>query len=126
MYLIDSDVIINFLKGEHQAVKTITKIQKQQMYVSIITVGEIFEGLLETNKNKLTIFNEMLKTLTIINIDRPIIEIFAKTRRFLRKTGLLIDNFDLLIASTALAHDLTLITNNFSHFKRIPKIKIYS
>ncbi|MEK7633602.1 MAG: type II toxin-antitoxin system VapC family toxin [Patescibacteria group bacterium] len=125
MYLIDSDVLINFLKGEKEAVKTINKLQSQPLYISIISVGEILEGLLETkNKKKLTSFKELLKTVTIINIDLSIIERFASIRRSLRQKGLLIDNFDLLIAATCLTHNLILITNDISHFKRILELKI--
>ncbi len=125
MYLVDSDALINFLKGEKEAVKTIRKLQNQPLYISIISVGEILEGLFETkNKKKLTSFKELLKTVTIINVDLPIIEKFAFIRKSLRQKGLLIDNFDLLIASTCLTHDLILITMNVSHFKRIPGLKI--
>lgn len=125
MYLIDSDVLIHFLKGEPTAVKTITKLQKHPLYVSIISVGEILEGLLETkNKRKLVSFKELLKTLTVVNIDFKVIEKFASVRKLLRKKGMLIDNFDLLIASTCLAYDLSLVTKNTGHFKRIPDLKM--
>lgn len=125
MYLIDSDVLINFLKGEEIAVKTIKKLQNKPLYISVISVGEILEGLLETkNMKKLSSFKELLKTVTTINIDFQIIEKFASVRKFLREKGLLIDNFDLLIASACLALDLILISNNISHFKRIPGLKI--
>lgn len=126
MYLVDSDVLVNFLKGEKKAVEMIKKLQDKSFYISIVSVGEILEGLLETkNKKKLTSFKELLKTVAIINIDFPIIEKFASVRKCLRQKGLLIDNFDLLIASSCLIHNLTLITNNISHFKRIPELKIY-
>lgn len=125
MYLIDSDVLIHFLKGEKEAVKTIEKLQNQPLYVSIISVGEILEGLLETKyKKKLVQFKELLKNVTVLNIEYSIIDKFAHMRKFLRQKGMLIDNFDLLIASTCLTHDLTIITNNVSHFKRIPGLKM--
>lgn len=125
MYLIDSDVLINFLKGQPDTVKTIKKLQKQPLYVSIISVGEILEGLLAAkNKKKLTSFKELLKTLTVVNIDFVVIEKFASVRKLLRKKGMLIDNFDLLIASTCLAYDLYLVTRNTSHFRRVPDLKM--
>ncbi len=125
MYLIDSDVLINFLKGEKLAVKIIKKLQNESLYISIISVGEILEGLQETkNKKKLIQFKELLKTVVIVNIDLPIIEKFAFIRKSLRQKGLLIDNFDLLIAATCLTHNLILITNNIFHFKRILELKI--
>ena len=125
MYLIDSDVLIHFLKGEKEAVKTIEKLQNQPLHVSVISVGEILEGLLETkNKKKLVQFKELLKSLIVVNIEYSIIEKFAQIRKLLRQKGMLIDNFDLLIASTCLIRDLTIVTNNVSHFKRIPGLKM--
>lgn len=125
MYLIDSDVLINFLKGETVAVDTIQRLQNHPLYISIISIGEILEGLLETkNKKKLSSFRELLKTLTVVNIDFVVIEKFASMRKLLRKKGILIDNFDLLIASTCLTHDLSLVTGNISHFKRISGLKM--
>jgi len=125
MYLVDSDVLINFLKGEEQAVKTIKKLQNRPFYLSIISVGEILEGLLETkNKKRLTSFKELLQTVIVINIDFLIIEKFSLIRKSLRQKGLLIDNFDLLIASTCLVHNLVIVTGNISHFKRIPGLKM--
>ena len=125
MYLVDSDVLINFLKGEEKAVKTIKKLQNRPFYLSIISVGEILEGLLETkNKKRLTSFKELLQTVIVINIDFLIIEKFSLIRKSLRQKGLLIDNFDLLIASTCLVHNLVIVTGNISHFKRIPGLKM--
>ena len=113
MYLVDSDVLINFLKGEEQAVRAIKELQSELLYISIISVGEILEGLLETkNKKKLVQFNDLLKTVVVINVDLPIIKKFASMRKSLREKGLLIDNFDLLIASSCLVHDLVIVTGN--------------
>lgn len=127
MYLVDSDVLINFLKGEEQAVRAIKELQSELLYISIISVGEILEGLLETkNKKKLVQFNDLLKTVVVINVDLPIIKKFASMRKSLREKGLLIDNFDLLIAASCLVHDLVIVTGNISHFKRITGLKMYS
>jgi predicted nucleic acid-binding protein len=37
---------------------------------------------------------------------------------------MLIPDMDLLIAATALEHDLTLVTRNLSHFSRIPELRL--
>jgi predicted nucleic acid-binding protein len=50
-------------------------------------------------------------------------ERFAETRAYLRKRGEGIPDFDLLIAATALHHDLTLLTFNLRHFGRVPDLK---
>ena len=38
----------------------------------------------------------------------------------------MIGDFDLLIASTCLCHDLTLLTNNVGHFERIEGLRLLS
>jgi tRNA(fMet)-specific endonuclease VapC len=50
---------------------------------------------------------------------------FAQTRTLLRSQGMLIPDMDILIAATALAHNLTLLTRNVRHFQRIPGLARY-
>lgn len=52
-------------------------------------------------------------------------ERFAGIRGDLRRRGQLIPDLDLLIAATALHHDLTLLTRNVRHFDRIPELRLY-
>jgi predicted nucleic acid-binding protein len=65
-----------------------------------------------------------LTGVSILGINDEIAKIFGKQRAILRKDGRLIDNFDLLIAAACLHYNLTLMTNNISHFDRIEKSKI--
>ncbi|MDJ0367441.1 PIN domain-containing protein [Hymenobacter sp. H14-R3] len=46
----------------------------------------------------------------------PALVIFAEQKAALRRTGRPIDDFDILIGSTALAHGLALVTRNIRHF----------
>jgi len=50
------------------------------------------------------------------------LETFAEVKTHLRRIGRSVDSFDLLIGSTALALDLTLITRNTRHFADMPGI----
>jgi tRNA(fMet)-specific endonuclease VapC len=59
-------------------------------------------------------------------LDAIIVQIFTIQKLKLERSGVRLEDFDLFIAATALAHDLTLVTNNIKHFERIPKLKIYS
>ena len=42
----------------------------------------------------------------------------------LRKQGLMIDDFDILIGATALKYDMILVTENIKHLSRVPGIII--
>ncbi len=49
---------------------------------------------------------------------------FGEFKANLELTGQSIDDMDLLIASTALTHNLILVTNNEKHFNRINGLEI--
>ncbi len=122
MYLIDSNVLIDFLKNKEYAVEILKGLKHYERGTSTICVGEILEGLtLKKEKDK---FARLVSLMTIYNVDLKVVVKFAEIRKKLRKDGKLIDNFDLLIAATCLANDLTLITNNLKHFERVEGLKI--
>lgn len=52
------------------------------------------------------------------------LDLYAKEKARLRKAGTPIDDFDLLIGATSIAHELIMVTNNSNHFKRISGIKL--
>ena len=126
MYLLDSDYLINFLNGDRRAVATISKIHRNGLSTSIICIAEVLEGLyLLSHKKKAEQFEEFISAITVFLVDDKVTSEFARMRSNLRKRGQLIDNFDLLIGATCIVYDLTLVTGNVSHFKRIAGLKIY-
>lgn len=128
MYLIDSDYIIDFIKGKENAVGLINLLAKRGISTSVICVCEVLEGIYFTENLKkagLKEFTEFLKSLKIIGVDFLVASQFASIRGRLRLKGQLIDNFDLLIASTCIVNNLTLVTDNKKHFDRIPRLNIY-
>jgi tRNA(fMet)-specific endonuclease VapC len=60
--------------------------------------------------------------VSIIDFGSKCAEHFGKTRANLRKTGIEVSTVDLMIASVALHHDLTLVTNNTNDFRKIPDL----
>lgn len=60
----------------------------------------------------------------VINITPAIMDTFGSIKAELVKKGAIIDDMDLLIASTAITHNLTLVTNNEKHFQRVAGLNI--
>jgi tRNA(fMet)-specific endonuclease VapC len=52
------------------------------------------------------------------------LDTYATEKARLRKAGNVIDDFDLLIGSTAVTFDMKMITNNTNHFSRINNIQL--
>jgi tRNA(fMet)-specific endonuclease VapC len=60
----------------------------------------------------------------VLGFDEACAERFGKLRVELQRAGITIAPMDLLIASVALAHDLTLVTHNTAHFQNIPGLHL--
>ena len=52
------------------------------------------------------------------------LDIYAKEKSKLRKLGLMIDDFDILIGSTAINHNMVMVTNNVTHLSRLDNLLI--
>lgn len=68
---------------------------------------------------------EFLDAFELLGLDPSTMRIFAQIRNQHRLKGQIIPDFDILIASTALQYDLTLLTRNTRHFARIPNLRLY-
>ncbi|OGK15728.1 hypothetical protein A2774_00590 [Candidatus Roizmanbacteria bacterium RIFCSPHIGHO2_01_FULL_39_12c] len=51
---------------------------------------------------------------------------FVKIKIDLEKKKVPLAHFDILIASSAIANNLTLVTRNLKHFQRIKGLKLYT
>lgn len=74
-------------------------------------------------KMKMNEIHLLEEYLTILPI-RPTIEKYGDYKSLLKKQGLLIDDFDLLIGCTAVHNKLIMVTENVKHLSRIPNILI--
>lgn len=126
-YLLDTDIIVNHLRGKRAM--NVSFIQEGSS-ISIITYGELTYGAYKSTRPEINLskIEEMLTDLgiQIISLDEKIMEIYGKLKAELEKKGNRLDEFDLLIASTALNHNLNLVTGNIKHFERIPSLLLSS
>ena len=127
MYLIDTDWVVEYLKGRNPAIQILDALPPEELAISLITYGEIYEGIYYGRDPKRAEqgFLQFLRGIDILPLNRPIMKEFAQVRGQLRKAGQRIDDPDLLIAATAIYHDLTLFTHNKRHFSRIPMLKLF-
>lgn len=95
------------------------------LYLSIITIGEIEKGIYQLPASKKRVkleawfFDKLVPNFRgrIINIDRKLITTWAKMIAGLKAQGILRPSFDSLLEATALEHDLILVTRNVKNFK---------
>jgi len=120
-YLIDTDIIIYSLKGNNPVQNWMLKNQNIPKFISVITYGELIYGARKSNhvERNIATANRIAELFPVIDIHKGIIEIFGEIRAKLEISGNRIEDMDLLIASTALYMNYSLVTNNKSHFRRI-------
>jgi tRNA(fMet)-specific endonuclease VapC len=113
------------MKGVQSVAENFFKAGSENCYISEITLAELKFGV-ENSGNPIRHRDVLADFLVGIQI-LPIFEaldIYASEKARLRKTGFPLDDFDILIGATALAYDLTMITNNRGHFKRIDGLRL--
>jgi predicted nucleic acid-binding protein len=126
-YLVDTDWVVEYLKGREPAATLLPQLRHDGLAISLITFGEVYEGIYSGRdpKHQEEVFLRFLRRAQVLSLHRPILRRFAHIRGVLRAQGQLIGDLDLLIGATALHHDLTLLTHNTRHFSRIPDLKLY-
>ncbi len=128
-YLVDTDWVVDYLAGRTAVVQLLDELAPQGLAISIITFIEVYEGIYHSRDPQGTeaIFRAFLQAVKVLSITRTVARRTARIRGYLRQQKLPIDHraFDLVIAGTALAYDLTLITRNLRHYRDIPDLKLY-
>ena len=96
--------------------------------VSIISLGELYEGAYRdpAPEPRLAGMRRFLAGYQILGLSEDAMVVFARERERLRRQGQLIPDLDLLIAATAVANGLTLVTRNIRHFTRITGLQLAS
>ena len=128
-YLIDTDWIVHHFRGEERVTKKLELLSHEGMAISTIALAELYEGIYHSKdpvKDQQLLEEFLAPDLEVLTINQEICKIFGKERGRPRKKGKLIDNFDLMIASTALHYNLIVLTNNHKHFERVDKLEIIS
>ena len=128
-YLIDTDWIIDHLKGDERVARKLEELATEGMAVSAISLAEIYEGVYYSRDplKSQELFEDFLAPdLRILNVDQGVSKIFGKERGRLRQRKKMISDFDLLIASTCLHYDLTLLSNNRKHYEMVEGLRILS
>ena len=123
MFLIDTDVIIWYLRGNEKAFRTIENLEV--FNISVVTYMELVQGM--RNKKELNSLRQAIHAWNskILYITEEISAkaMFSVEQHFLSHSMQLADA---LIGSTALAHGLPLLTGNDKHYKIMKGVQIKS
>jgi tRNA(fMet)-specific endonuclease VapC len=125
-FLLDTDMCVFYLRGNQAIRDRLAVADPENVGISSVTLAEPRYGAAcsarpEENHQLL---DDFIAGLTVIDMNAVIAGMYGEIKAELRRHGLLLEDFDLAIGATALVVDLTLVTNNEEHFRRIPGLRI--
>lgn len=125
-YLLDSNFCISCLRRKPWALEALGSVTPAELAVPALTVGELvlgthLSGAQERERAKVDAF---LLPFDVLAFGRDEALEWAALEAVLRKQGNRLEAEDGMIAATALAHRLTLVTGNRKHFERVPGLKL--
>ncbi len=127
MYLLDTCTLSDYIKGE---VNTITRLRQEKpidICIPVVTVFEIDYGL-ALKPSLISKIKPQLKAIydlvEIMDFSLAEAEQAAQIRQELKSAGTPIGAYDLLIAATARANQLILVTSNIKEFSRVKNLNL--
>lgn len=126
-YLLDTCVISDLFKKNPTVISHFEKLSPKQIHISTVTIMEIEYGLNLNSEREIKLrhlWNHLSTQIQILPLCQQCAISTAKIRSRLKEEGKGIGPYDCLIAGTALAHDLLMVTSNFKEFNRITELKI--
>jgi predicted nucleic acid-binding protein len=121
MVIVDTDVLIWYLRGNEKAFKIIENLEIFSL--SVITYMELVQGM--RSKKELNSLRQAIRAwnagILYITEDISAKAMFAVEQHFLSHS---LQLADALIGSTAVAHGLPLLTGNDKHYKIMRDVQI--
>ena len=123
-FLLDTCAVSDYLRGVEPVVQRIQKVRPSDVGISAVTVMELRYGAARRQSPKITASVEaFLSGISILTFDAEAAARAGVLRASMETKGHSIPLADCQIAGTALAYDLTLVTND-SDLLRVPGLKV--
>jgi tRNA(fMet)-specific endonuclease VapC len=122
-YLVDTTWIIEYLRGNQEVIQHLRSLRDEGLSIAIVSLAELYEGVFRSNNpsSNEAALKDFLTGVTILSIDEEVCIIFGREMARLRQRGMSVGDMDLLIAATALRHNLTLLTQD-QDFQRVENL----
>ncbi len=128
IYVLDTNIITAVFKGNVKVKERLQEaiVEGEEVFINGISYYEMKRGFLARNATtQLRKFEQLCSTLGLVLLDtKDVFDQAAEIYAELQKKGELIEDADILIASSAKIHDFILVSDNTEHFNRIPGLKI--
>ena len=126
MTLLDTNVMVHYLKGDPAIVIRIHKASRGDLAIPAIVVYELEYGTLRSKfaARRRRELETGLAQMQHVPFDSAAAVAAAGIRVALEKQGFTIGPLDMLIAGTAVSRGAALVTNNAVEFSRVPGLRV--
>lgn len=125
-YMLDTNILSDLIKNPNGAAARRIAIPdvEQVCCTSLIVACELRYGACKKGSSVLSArIEQLLDVLPVLPLEDDVARQYAEIRTALERMGHPIGSNDLLIASHAIALNVTLVTANLGEFLRVPKLK---
>ena len=128
MYLLDTNICIFLIKNKFpKLTNKILSSDSNELFLSSISIAEMEYGASKSQnreKNRQALLDFCTDFNNIIDFTTEDTEAYGLIRAYLENEGKVIGPYDMQIAAQAMTRNLTVVTNNYDEFVRIPWIKV--
>ena len=125
-FLLDTDACSAHVKRPSGLTHRFTQ-HAGRLFLSTVALGELYAWAYQRSDPLpllKSLRRDLLTDVSVLDFDAACAEAFGRVRGQLLRQGISVSRLDLMIASVALAHDLTLVTHNTAHFIHIPGLRL--
>jgi tRNA(fMet)-specific endonuclease VapC len=121
-YLLHTDTVVDLLRGRPATVEVLQSLAPARGAISVVSIGDLVHAARlssDAAESELRI-STFLDQVAVHPVDRDVAWTHGQIRsRILREEHRVIDDFDLILAATAIVHDLTLLTRHERWFEAV-------
>jgi predicted nucleic acid-binding protein len=125
-YALDTNIITYYLKGNKQIIDKVDReAENDNIIIPPFVYFEIKKWLVATHsKTKLHAFETLFETYGIDLMNKETLDMALSIYGNLRRSGVTIDDGDLLIAAYCILNNLVLVSNNLKHYECISALQV--
>ena len=124
-FVIDTDVCSAYRRGNGRVFNRFVQ-HSGGLHISAVSLAELYSWVYRasTPRGRMQGLLDLLANVVVLDVDTDVAHRCGKVRALLLDQGRPVAIPDLLIASTALLHDFTLVTHNVAHLAVVPALRM--
>lgn len=127
MFVVDTDVCVDALRGRRRAVDELAALEGEgPLAVTAVTAHELWQGAFGSTDADRSVASvaRFLAAFTVLPYDGESARVGGQLAASLGAEGRPIGDLDTMIAATALVQGAALVTRNARHFRRVKDLRL--